>query len=246
MISAATIAGLEERRLEYILGARERSDAIAKAVVLKNKDPFVPLLIERKRGETQLFVKEVTVEGRRYIVCRNEAEAEKDRRDRQAIVAALQDALRRGEKALIGNAAYRRYLRKSSAVRGERAFEIDAGKLAEEARFDGIFVLRTNADVSPLQAVLRYRELLQVEQLFRLSKAVFDTRPIFHSSDAAIRGHVFCTCLALLLQKRLNDLARSAGSKVEWRSLLRETAKVCEARMRACVYDWIFWTVVSP
>jgi len=82
MISAATIAGLEERRLEYILGARERSDAIAKAVVLKNKDPLVPLLIERKRGETQLFVKEVTVEGRRYIVCRNEAEAEKDRRDR--------------------------------------------------------------------------------------------------------------------------------------------------------------------
>jgi hypothetical protein len=41
-------------------------------VVLKNKDPFVPLLIERKRGETQLFAKEVTVEGRRYIVCRNE------------------------------------------------------------------------------------------------------------------------------------------------------------------------------
>jgi hypothetical protein len=71
-------------------------------------------------------------------------------------------------------------------MRGERVFEIDAGKLAEEARFDGIFVLRTNADVSSLQAVLRYRELLQVEQLFRQSKAVFDTRPIFHSWDAAI------------------------------------------------------------
>ena len=103
--------------------------------MLKNKDPFVPLLIERKRGETQLFAKEVTVEGRRYIVCRNEAEAEKDRLDRQAIVASLQDALRRGEKALIGDAAYRRYLRKSSAGRGERVFEIDAGKLAEAAHF---------------------------------------------------------------------------------------------------------------
>src|SRR5262249_49094697 len=136
-----------------------------------------------------------------------------DRRHRQAIVAGLQEAFRRGEKALIGNSAYRRYLRKSSAVRGERVFEIDAGKLAEEARFDGVFVLRTNANVTPLQAVLRYRELLQVEQLFRQSKAVFDTRPIFHSSDAAIRGHVFCTFLALLLQKRLNDLASAAGSR---------------------------------
>ena len=246
MISAATIAGLEERRLEYILGARERSDAIAKAVVLKNKDPLVPLLIERKRGETQLFVKEVTVEGRRYIVCRNEAEAEKDRRDRQAIVAALQDALRRGEKALIGNTAYRRYLRKSGAARGERVFEIDVGKLAEEARFDGIFVLRTNADVTPLQAVLRYRELLQVEQLFRQSKAVFDTRPIFHSSDAAIRGHVFCTFLALLLQKRLNDLTSDAGSRVEWRTLLRELDQLSQARMLSSDKDWLIRTDATP
>src|SRR3712207_9591106 len=38
------------------------------------------------------------------------------------------------------------------------AFEIDAGKLAEEARYDGIFVLRTNARVTPLQAMLQYRE----------------------------------------------------------------------------------------
>jgi len=40
-------------------------------------------------GETQLFVKQVKIEGKRYIVCRNEAEAEKDRKDREAIVAAL-------------------------------------------------------------------------------------------------------------------------------------------------------------
>jgi hypothetical protein len=223
MISASAIAGLEERGLEYILGARERSDATAEALVLKNTDPFVPLLITRKRGETQLFAKEVTVEGRRYVICRNEAEAEKDRLDRQAIVASLQDALRRGEKALIGNAAYRRYLRKSGATRGERVFEVDAGKLAEEARFDGIFVLRSNANVTPLQAVLRYRELLQVEQLFRQSKAVFDTRPIFHSSDAAIRGvlHLPCppaaetpqrACRGWRQQGGVADAAARAGS----------------------------------
>jgi hypothetical protein len=125
-------------------------------------------------------------------------------------------------------------------------FEIDAGKLAEEARFDGIFVLRTNADVTPLQAVLRYRELLQVEQLFRQSKAVFDTRPIFHSSDAAIRGHVFCTFLALLLQKHLNDLARNAGSNVEWRTLLRELDYLSEARVRSSEKDWLIRSDATP
>jgi len=232
MISAATIEGLEARKLEYILGARERSDAIVRKIVLENEAPFVPLLLERKTGETQLFVKQLTIEGKRYIVCRNEAEAEKDRKDREAIVAALDAQLKKGDKALIGNSAYRRYLRKSVGTKdktkgkdkdkGDRAFEIDAGKLAEEARFDGIFVLRTNANVTPLQAVLRYRDLLQVENLFLRTKAIMRTRPIFHSSDAAIRGHVFCSFLALAMQKYLDDLSREAGVAPEWKELLRD------------------------
>ena len=116
MISAATIEGLEARKLEYILGARERSDAIVRKIVLENDAPFVPLLLERKTGETQLFVKQLTIEGKRYIVCRNEAEAEKDRKDREAIVAALDAQLKKGDKALIGNSAYRRYLRKRAGT----------------------------------------------------------------------------------------------------------------------------------
>ena len=80
--------------------------------------------------------------------------------------------------------------------------------MADEARFDGIFVLRTNARITPLQAVLRYRDLIQVEELFRTAKALMRTRPIYHSSDAAIRGHVFCSFLALVLRKELDDRCR--------------------------------------
>ena len=160
MISAETIAGLEARKLEYLLGARERSDALVKTIVLANDDPFVPLLIERRSGKTQLFAKEVTVAGKRYIVCCNEAEAENDRKEREKIIAALDAQLKKGDKALIGNSAYRRYLRKTRETAHKPAFEIDAGKLAEEARFDGVFVLRTNARITPLQALLRYRDLL--------------------------------------------------------------------------------------
>jgi transposase len=225
MISAATLAALEERHLEYILGARERSSTIIRDIVLADNKPFTPLLIERKRGETQLFAKEVTVAGARYIVCRNEAEAEKDRADRQAIVAGLEKQLKKGDKALIGNSAYRRYLRATS----RSVFEIDPGKLADEAKFDGIFVLRTNAKISPLQAMLRYRDLLQVEELFRRAKAVLRTRPIHHSSDAAIRGHVFCSFLALVLQKELADLCAAKGVAFEWGELVRDLDRLQEA-----------------
>jgi len=236
MISAETIAALEERGLEYILGARERTDALVRSAVLADRRAFTPLCVTRAGGEeTQLFVKEVTAEGRRYIVCRNEAEAVKDAADRMAIVAALDAQLKRGDKALIGNSAYRRFLRGTGKV---RAFEIDPGKVADEARFDGIFVLRSNARITPLQAVLRYRDLIQVEQLFRTAKSLMRTRPIYHSSDAAIRGHVFCSFLALVLRKELDRRCRQAGFTPEWGDVLRDLDRLQRATIEHAGKIW--------
>ena len=110
-------------------------------IVLENDDPFVPLIVTWK-----LFVKQVKAEGVRYIVCRNEAEAEKDRGDREAIVAALNA---QATRCWIGNSSYRCYLRKvegwrrSPLIRGRCVQFVDGG-----ASFIGIFVLRTNAKVT--------------------------------------------------------------------------------------------------
>ena len=241
MISAATMKGLEERKLDYILGARERSDPLIRQVVLEDKKPFTPLCITKAKGqaalragrrpkprdETQLWVKEVMVGEKRYIVCRNEAEANKDAADRAAVLEGLERQLKKGDKALIGNSAYRRLLRASGKTT-DKVFQIDPGKVADEARFDGIFVLRTNATISPLQAVLRYRDLLQVETLFRNAKALLRTRPIYHQSDAAIRGHVFCSFLALILQKELADRCAAQDFKPEWGDVLRDLDRLQE------------------
>nr|WP_241233736.1 hypothetical protein [Altericroceibacterium xinjiangense] len=86
-----------------------------------------------------------------------------------------------------------------------------------------------NAKVTPLQAVLRYRDLLEVESLFRAAKASFDTRPIFHQSDAAIRGHVFCSFLALTLAKELTRLCEDKGLKPEWQPLLNDLDPIQQA-----------------
>jgi hypothetical protein len=241
MIAAATLAALEERGLEYILGARERSDRLVREVVLADERPFTPLLIKRAKGDTQLFVKEVTVERRRSIVCRNEAEAAKDAAARAAVVDGLDRQLKQGDKALLGNAAYRRYLRRVQPADGGKAgpaVEIDPGKLADEARFDGIFVLRTNAKVTPLQAVLRYRDLLQVEELFRTAKTLLRTRPIYHSCDEAIRGHVFCSFLALVLRKELQGRWEGAAPKPEWGDLLRDLDRLQEATLEQDGRTW--------
>ena len=140
--------------------------------------------------------------------------------------AGLEAQLKKGDKALVGNSAYRRYLRRAGAG---KVFEIDPGKLADEARFDGITVLRTNARITPLRAVLRYRDLLQVERLFQTAKASFDTRPIFHQSDAAIRGHVFCSFLALMLAKELMCQCEEKGLRPEWQPLLNDLDRLQQA-----------------
>ena len=225
MISAATMAALEERKLEYILGVRERSGAEVRRTVIDDQTPFVPLAVPRAPGEfTELEAKQVKIGQRRYIVCRNLAEARRDADQRTAILEGLRAKLAQGDKALVGNSGFRRYLKTLSAEH----FAIDEDRVADDARFDGLYVLRTNTKLSPLQVMLRYRDLWRVEQLFRQAKAVLATRPIYHSSDMAIRGHVFCSFLALLLAKELEDRLRRHGVAAEWDDILRDLERLQE------------------
>jgi hypothetical protein len=204
MISAATIAGLEERGIEYIFGCRERSSKEVYEVVLNDPKPSTPLVIPRaRRPDTELEAKEVRVGDRHYIVCRNLDEAGRDANVREAVLRSLRVALRDGDKSLVGNSAYRRYLKTPD----EQHFEIDEKRVAEDAQYDGLYVPRTNATLNPLAVMLRYRELLKVEEIFRTTKSILDTRLIYHQRDASIRGHVFCS-LGLALRPPNNSCMR--------------------------------------
>jgi hypothetical protein len=159
-----------------------------------------------------LKVKEVKVDGRRYVVCVNEDEVQKDRADREAIVAGLREQLRAGDKSLVGNKGYRRFLR----VEGPGHFAIDEARIAEEARYDGTWVLRTSTDLPPAEVALQFKRLWVVEQWFRSCKSLLETRPIYHQRDETIRGHVFCSFLALLLRYDLQARLRTAVSSPRW------------------------------
>ena len=222
MISKDTIDELEKpgRGWQYILGARMRAQAEVKDDVLARAGRYRVVHPPRRKGDdpSPLKVKEVRVEGRRYVVCLNEDEARKDAADREAIVASLRDKLRSGEKSLVGNKGYRRYL----DATGPDHFRIDEAKIKEEARYDGKWVLRTNTDLDAAEVALQYKRLWMVEQWFRSCKSLLQTRPIFHRCDEAIRGHVFCSFLALVLRQELESRLAAEGHEFEWADVIAD------------------------
>jgi hypothetical protein len=224
MISADTIAALEAEKIEYILGVRERTSREVRAEIIEDDGLAVPLLIPRQKGETELAVRETTIAGRRYVICRNAEEAKKDAAARAELVAGLERKLAQGDKALVANKGFRRFLK---TPEGD-GFVIDRAKVEADARFDGLFVLRTNTKIAALQVVLRYRNLLAVEDAFKTAKALLATRPIFHKTDAGIRGHVFCTFLALVLRKELIDRLAVRRSRLEWQRIVDDLADLSE------------------
>ena len=170
------------------------------------------------KDPSPLKVKDVVLLGGcRYIVCLNEKQARKDAADRQAIIDSLQEKLKTNPKSLVGNKGYRKYLkldRDTVAVNQE--------KIEEEARYDGKWVLKTNTTLTAEQTALKYKELWQVEQVFRDMKSVLDTRPIFHQRDETIRGHVFCSFLALAIRKELDRRLAKAGHCFEWADIKQD------------------------
>lgn len=219
MISADTIRKLEEKEIPYILGARMRKVNEIKSDVLSRAGRYREIRQEgnSSKDPAPLMVKEVSLDGKRYIVCFNPKQARKDAQDRQAIIDSLSEKIKTNPKGLIGNRGYRKYLKID-----RNSVSIDQAKIEYESRFDGKWVLITNADLSADQVALKYKELWQVEHVFRDVKSVLENRPVYHQRDENIRGHVFCSFLALVLRKELDRRLRAAGHHFEWADIKQD------------------------
>jgi len=221
MISADTLRELEDpgRKIPYILGTRMRKVNEIKREVLSRPGRYREVREEKKfsKEPEPLKVKEVLLEGKRYIVCLNPRQARKEAQDRAAIIASLKEKIKAGPKSLIGNRGYRKYLKIE-----RDSVSLDQDKIEYESRFDGKWVLITNTSLSAEEVALKYKELWQVEHVFRDVKSVLETRPVYHQRDENIRGHVFCSFLALVLRKELDRRLKLQGHDFEWADIKQD------------------------
>jgi transposase len=164
--------------------------------------------------------------GERLICCHNPFLAADRARKRQALLAATEkdlakirasvDAGRLNGAAEIG--------KKIGEVIGKHkvgkhflcevtgtsfTYRRDEAKIAAEAAFDGIYVIRTSVDaqtLDPAGVVTAYKNLKYVERDFRITKADdLDLRPIYHYLDDRVRGHVLICMLAAYLTWHLRQ-----------------------------------------
>lgn len=107
---------------------------------------------------------------------------------------------------------------------------LDHQKIEQQVGFDGFKAIATNVkDVTPQLALEKYKDLYKIEQSFRSFKSYFETRPMFHSTDKRIEGHiVLCYisfCLLTFLQNKCGyseQLIRRLLSKMELSKIVQE------------------------
>lgn len=243
MISKQTLAELGQptRGVHFILGARMHLVKEVRQVVATDQGSYEPVHGPKTHSKdpSPLEVKEVKVGAHRYVVCRNADQAKKDREDRQAIVAHLREQLKQGDKSLVGNQGYRKYLKTTDA---SRRFAIDEDKITAQEPYDGLWVLQTDLDLPAREVALRYKELWRVEQIFRTIKSILENRPIYHKVDATIRGHVFCSFLALVLLKELQARLEQRGWNCEWDRLQTDLDALQEVTVQAVGQPFVIRT----
>jgi hypothetical protein len=188
-----------------------------------------------------LRVKDVRIgEGdnvKRFVVCHNPAEAERDKAERDTQIARLEAELvrieqvrrkaqtskkrqahLRAECALRDHPTLSRYLRQTPTGR----LQIDRGKVKAEERLDGKYLLSSSdPDLSAEEIALGYKNLREAERSFRDLKTTLELRPVFHRLAHRIRAHVIVCWLALLLIR----IAERATDQ-SWRRIATELQRL--------------------
>ena len=216
MVSEGNLRALRDEGLSYIVAIRMRRSKALAELILSRAGRY-------REVAGNLKVKEVKVPGEedRYILCYNPFRAEEDRVARERIVAQLEERISAGNVRKLLSGVARRYVRTAG---GE--VELDRGRIEEDARYDGKWILRTNTDLPPGEVALAYKGLWQVEEAFRTLKTPLELRPIYHWTEMRVRGHVMVCFLAFIMRQHLRLKLEGMGWEGSFTGLLDALERV--------------------
>ena len=199
-----------------------------------------------------LQVKEVIVgEGerrRRYVVCFNPQEAERQARHRTEVLEELAAEIETLREAARGSSHTKRVCELRASGRYGRYVRltknghprIDQANVDAAASLDGKFVVHSNDDtLSAADLALGYKQFQRVELAWRQLKSGLRLRPVYHWAPHRIHAHVALTVLALLLER-----AAEAACGDTW-SRIREDLKGIKLAQLSSPHGTV-WQVTEP
>ena len=243
MHSAKIVKLLEEEfRFRYIVATKLRRVKEVNEEVLTRAGRY-------REVEPGLEVKQVWVEDRRYVVCRSEDAARRDRTRRGEILAQLAEAL--GENGLDPASKKAMKLQTTAAARflwqRNGRLVLNQSAIDRDSRYDGKWVLRSNfRELDPGKIALRYKDEARIERDIRTIKSFVHLRPTRHHYEETVDGHVFVCVLALLLYRYLQErLGLWPANRESVEGVLKELASIRAQEMRLGKEDGeaeYFWT----
>jgi transposase len=197
MVSKKNLEALQEAEMETLVGVRMRQLNEVNQQALGKRGRFIEL-------PSGLGVKEIQMDGYRYVVVHNPKQARKDAHVRAEMVTRLEALLVKieaGEATVcqIQHPMMKRFVRKLKSGK----VKLNATKVRTDAKYDGKYVLRTTADLALPDIVAAYKTLHNVEQSFRTIKSVLQIRPMYHHADHRIISHVKLCVLAYFIVRHV-------------------------------------------
>jgi hypothetical protein len=216
MVNGTTLSLLDRLGFDYLVAVKMKGTTEVRAEVLGRAGRY-------REVDPNLFVKDVLIDERRYVVCHNPDEDARDKARRESILGKLSEELEGGVPwdsqagaKIRTNGAYRRYITKGRG-KSKGLIVLSKSRIQEDERYDGKWVVHTSRkDLSPEDVACLYKSEGAIERDWRDLKSVLGLRPIRHFTDHNVRGHVFVCVLAKILlreiQRRLDAVFAAVGS----------------------------------
>lgn len=231
LILETNLEELESSDYDYIIATRRRRDNFVKDLIT------LDIFNDCCDGDEKTAARVVKEDGkRRYILCFNR-ETQESEKSRLAKIKEESERKLEEIKAVVDGGRKRslrgidRLVWKTLKKSGARFFKWDfSDKVFSyslkkdvwdyENAIAGRFLLVTNTDFGPEEAMKSYKDLKRIEQTFRELKDIINLRPVNHSSGVRVEGHVFVCVLSVLTRRLMSK------SLLETNEIIRELADV--------------------
>ena len=213
MFSDTNLRLLDDRGYKYIIAAKLRTlpqvmqqkimqdDYVPKLVskdiqwvktITYNKDDLDNIKGSRVRYESLIQDNK----SRKIIVSYSAKRAKHDNKKREAIIEKISDRLSKTSDAV---KLSRSHLKKFTSSQDKAELELDQDKIKKDQEWDGIHGVITNLDKDPVEILSSYKNLVKIEDCFRVNKHTLKMRPIYHFKESRIRAHIAICFIAFAI-----------------------------------------------